>query len=502
MPAFDEQQQRLVVRIVYDGPATAGKTTNLAQLCGIVTPRRRGELRSQGERAGRTLFFDWLQIEGGLVDGLPLRCQLLSVPGQAVLARRRQHVLRLADAVVFVCDSRESGVDIARRMLTSLLEGARCPLVIQANKQDLPGALSPEQLASALGLEPGVRVIPARADRGQGVKETLVLAIRAATDTALDALRQSGLAGFDRDVMTPERLHARMQAAERDEAPSSVAEQVARALGLSAPAATRRPALPTAAAPPGCVWPESGRGALRLAQKLPWSPVDGPPGTFTYQVGDLHLETSHRRHHPSLATARLALHDLARRKAALGPLLPSGTVLCAQPDPAGGAWLWTVRPQLPTLGSWMESAAVAGDEAELARALAAFGDAVFQSVDHAWRGAPGVEVSPSSFGLDGQRVVCLHEGRDAEGPLPGPGPAVLRALDQYAAFPQAARRYVGVLDGAFASLGLIAEPRARQELRDSLASAQPATALARRVRARLVAHLDDRAGLAASAGEE
>lgn len=445
MPAFDEQQ-RLVVRVVYDGPATAGKTTNLVQLCGIVAPRRRGELHSQGERAGRTLFFDWLQIEGGIVDGLPLRCQLLSVPGQAVLARRRQHVLRLADAVVFVCDSRESGVDIARRMLTSLLDAhrevaAHCPLVVQANKQDLPGALSPERLAAALGLDRGVRVVPARANRGDGVKETLVLAIRAATDNALDTLRQSGLAGLDREVLTPEHLHARILTGECREAPTSAAEQVARSLGLSTPAAVRCPALPTAAAPAGCVWPESGRGALRLAQTLPWSPVDGSPGTFTYRVGDLHLETSHRRHHASLATARLALHDLARRKAALGPLLPSGTVLCAQPDPAGGAWLWTVRPQLPTLGSWMESAAAAGDEAGLARALAAFGDAVFQAVDHAWRGAPGIEMSPSSFGLDGQRVVCLHEGLDADGALPGPVTAAgPRAARRACRWPRGARR--------------------------------------------------------------
>ena len=33
MPVFDKDEQRVVVRIVYDGPAKAGKTTNLRRLC-------------------------------------------------------------------------------------------------------------------------------------------------------------------------------------------------------------------------------------------------------------------------------------------------------------------------------------------------------------------------------------------------------------------------------------------------------------------------------------
>lgn len=188
MAVFDQNQQKIVVRVIYDGPGSAGKTTNLQQLCNFFTKMRRSDLFVPRELNGRTLYFDWLQVEGGVVGGYGLRCQLLTVPGQKLLEKRRQHLLKTADAVVFVCESTPVEIQKARRRLDALKEylrlpdGEGIPLVIQANKQDAEGSLSYAEVLTALNLDAGTPLIVAQAHEGIGVRETVVLAIRAAAN--------------------------------------------------------------------------------------------------------------------------------------------------------------------------------------------------------------------------------------------------------------------------------------------------------------------------------
>ena len=102
MARIDPDRTQIVIRLVYDGPAKAGKTTSLrrlAQSLGV-------SMFSAPEEEGRTLYFDWLDYVGGLYEGMPIRCQVVSAPGQQVLESRRRLLLQSADAVVFVADSR------------------------------------------------------------------------------------------------------------------------------------------------------------------------------------------------------------------------------------------------------------------------------------------------------------------------------------------------------------------------------------------------------------
>ena len=82
MPTYDPFEQRMAVRVVYDGAAWAGKTTNVKQLCTLFAAQRSSDLFSPAEMNGRTLYFDWLQISAGVVCGFPLLCQVVSAPGQ------------------------------------------------------------------------------------------------------------------------------------------------------------------------------------------------------------------------------------------------------------------------------------------------------------------------------------------------------------------------------------------------------------------------------------
>ncbi|HEY0481722.1 MAG TPA: ADP-ribosylation factor-like protein [Kofleriaceae bacterium] len=185
MPIVDRRTNSVVLRIVYDGPPEAGKTTNLRMLCDRLSRSRRGVIDSPGGH-DRTRFFDWLDVTGGWVGDHRVRCQLVTVPGQIQLARRRRHILDSADVVVFVADSRASAAPETSAALRSLARGlsdrADVPLVLQANKQDLPDARSPGDLHAALGLAARIPTVAAHASGGTGVLETFLLAVRLAVD--------------------------------------------------------------------------------------------------------------------------------------------------------------------------------------------------------------------------------------------------------------------------------------------------------------------------------
>jgi mutual gliding-motility protein MglA len=133
----------------------------------------------------RTAFFDELPIEIPLSDGWRIVYKVQTVPGQASYKDARELVLRKPDGIVFVADSdprRLEANEVALQEVTSILErGDRAleevPAVLQYNKQDLPGALSPDELNRVLNPAQASWVL-AEAHRGVGVVETLGLAIR------------------------------------------------------------------------------------------------------------------------------------------------------------------------------------------------------------------------------------------------------------------------------------------------------------------------------------
>jgi signal recognition particle receptor subunit beta len=154
------QSRELNLKIVYYGPAMSGKTTNLVMIHSSVDPQRRGDLVSLKTHEDRTLFFDFLQLELGLIGGLTPKIQLYTVPGQAYYEASRRLVLRGADGVVFVADSAEdrlgSNQQSWRKMVEHLSSHGMAfhdvPLVLQCNKQDLPSALPPDVLARMMNV--------------------------------------------------------------------------------------------------------------------------------------------------------------------------------------------------------------------------------------------------------------------------------------------------------------------------------------------------------------
>ncbi|MCY1064710.1 ADP-ribosylation factor-like protein [Nannocystis sp. RBIL2] len=240
MAVFEPDRARIVLRIVYDGPGRAGKTTNVEQLARIFGTRPGDELQVHPAATGRTIFFDWFSFDGGVLDGQQLQVQVVTVPGHKSLEPRRAHILRGADVVVLVCDSAVSGQDSAREMLDSLREhlgksAVHVPLLVQANKQDLPNAMLPHELGAALRLGPDVPVIGAQASAGIGVRETAVGAIRAAVRQMKQSTAREGLDALAGQAGTAEQLRAALQTIESIGTHRSAEDDARRAPSRSQP---------------------------------------------------------------------------------------------------------------------------------------------------------------------------------------------------------------------------------------------------------------------------
>jgi signal recognition particle receptor subunit beta len=185
MAYLDEANKAVVLRIVYSGPPMAGKTATLTALSGLLLgTRASAALFSPDEAHGRTLYFDWLEYEGGLFQGRKIRCQVVSVPGQKALEARRRLILEGADVVVYVLDSHCEQLPEAAEYLAELHthlarpeDEPPVPIVLQANKTDLPNALSGNEIKQGLGDAANMTVVPSVAPEGRGVREAFVLSV-------------------------------------------------------------------------------------------------------------------------------------------------------------------------------------------------------------------------------------------------------------------------------------------------------------------------------------
>lgn len=191
MAVIDPTTETVVIRIVYDGAPFAGKTTSVRALGRGLG----GTVRSPGEIAGRTLFFDWLDYTGGLFEGRRIRCQIVSVPGQAVLAPRRRRLLDSADVIVYVLDSSPEAFSAERGYLEGLKvtlgrrTGPPIGIVVQANKRDIANATTIVDLRAMIDAV-GIRaaIVESEASNGSGIRETFVFAVRLALDRVRELL--------------------------------------------------------------------------------------------------------------------------------------------------------------------------------------------------------------------------------------------------------------------------------------------------------------------------
>jgi signal recognition particle receptor subunit beta len=181
MVFFNYATMQMAAKIVYYGPGLCGKTTNLHHIYGRTSPGSRGEMVSLETETDRTLFFDLLPLDVGVIGGFKTRVQLYTVPGQVFYNTTRKLVLKGVDGIVFVADSqramKDANVESLNNLRTNLAEISLkmedLPLVFQYNKRDLSNILSVDELAQSLNASGSYESYEACAVLGQGVFETL-----------------------------------------------------------------------------------------------------------------------------------------------------------------------------------------------------------------------------------------------------------------------------------------------------------------------------------------
>ena len=193
MVLINSTTMQATAKIVYYGPGLCGKTTNLQHVHSKTAPGSRGEMVSLETETDRTLFFDLLPLEVGIVGGMKIRLQLYTVPGQVFYNATRKMVLKGADGIVFVADSQPEALEANVESLRNLHENLRelgleiddVPLVLQYNKRDLRQILPVETLEKELN-PAGLPHFEASARHGVGVFETL----KGISRLSLNALRR------------------------------------------------------------------------------------------------------------------------------------------------------------------------------------------------------------------------------------------------------------------------------------------------------------------------
>jgi len=179
MAVFNYAGGEINAKIVYYGPGLSGKTTNLEFIYSKLPRDNKGKMVSMKTRTDRTLFFDFLPIDIGEINGMKVRFLLYTVPGQVYYNATRKLVLKGVDALVFVADSAPDRMQDNKEALQNLEDNMNdlgmtlkeIPWVIQFNKRDLPNRLERDIMEKELNAIQ-VPSFEATASQGEGVYET------------------------------------------------------------------------------------------------------------------------------------------------------------------------------------------------------------------------------------------------------------------------------------------------------------------------------------------
>ena len=196
MSFINYSSKEINCKIVYYGPGLSGKTANLKYIYNNSDPESRGKLISLSGDDNRSIFFDFLPLDLGEINGFKTRFHLYTVPGQVMYESSRKLILKGADGLVFVADSQRERMDANKKSLDRLsdhledygYEVKKIPMVFQYNKRDLPGVMPVEEMSEFLNMY-SKQEFEAVATNGTGVYD----ALRNITKLVLDELKGGGI---------------------------------------------------------------------------------------------------------------------------------------------------------------------------------------------------------------------------------------------------------------------------------------------------------------------
>lgn len=171
------------VKIVFWGPASSGKTTNLRAIAKLFPQNITGQPYEVSTSEERTIWEDYLAFQ---LEFPPYSFifHIHTTTGQKRFLATREQVAKNADVILFIADSQEHRLKDNIRSYEELIAFTenKIPIVVEANKQDLPNSVTPEKLRQDLGLPSSIPIYGASAVKCKGVykvfRDMIRLAIR------------------------------------------------------------------------------------------------------------------------------------------------------------------------------------------------------------------------------------------------------------------------------------------------------------------------------------
>lgn len=211
MALVNDAKKEIHAKIVYYGPAKAGKTTNLEFIYNKLKPEYRGKFKFLNTPSGRMVFFDFMRPELAGIKDFSLHFHIYTVPGDVADDAIWKNVLKGVDGVVFVADmdparmleNRRSLDDLRSHLAVHNTKLEELPCIFQLNKKDLAGDMTPEDMKNLL--ESGESLLlPAAARSAEGVLPTLSEMVK----LILQKLRETPLGEEEQTLGSPEETAA------------------------------------------------------------------------------------------------------------------------------------------------------------------------------------------------------------------------------------------------------------------------------------------------------
>jgi mutual gliding-motility protein MglA len=177
-PARQACATKLVqVKIVYWGPAEAGKTTSLLAVAYIFSRFKLDDVIVVQTTAGRTLWNEYAAFQFTIPAGaasVDVVVHLSALTGQERFLATREFAGASIDGAIFVADCRPDFMQATARSFEELMAFAPpgTPVVVQANFQDIPSSIRPTKLEAMLASRwkgRFIKTIPTIANSGLNV---------------------------------------------------------------------------------------------------------------------------------------------------------------------------------------------------------------------------------------------------------------------------------------------------------------------------------------------
>lgn len=158
MAFINHETRQIMTKVVWYGPAAAGKTASLQHIWERTRTEEARMVKVDPPADASTAYYEYLPVSLGEIRGYRSTFWLYAVPGAQAYSDARRALLEKVDGLVFAADARPQRQQENFYYLSELRHHLgswgfaleKMPLVVQCTFTDAPGALPPAQVAAAL----------------------------------------------------------------------------------------------------------------------------------------------------------------------------------------------------------------------------------------------------------------------------------------------------------------------------------------------------------------